>query len=109
MTHLHQVCAFQKGVVLPLPQWGVPAEVRAQLVIPLMRDMFLEDAKDPMNFQGEIFVGSRTMSNEHVLMRIKANVTEQYFLQYPYSCCYEALHACAEADWYYIEHGTEQP
>ena len=109
MTHLNQVCAFQKGVVLPQPKWRIITEERMRRIIPRMRPFFLEDAVDPLNFQGEIAIGSRVMSDEHVLMRIKANVTEEYFLKYPYTCCYEALHACAEADWYYKEHGMEQP
>lgn len=109
MTHLHQKCAFQKGVVLPSPKWGISTEERMLRLIPRVRAHFLEDAADPMNFQGEIVVGSRTMSDELVSVRIKANVDEAYFLKYPNTCIYEALHACAEADWYYKEHGTEQP
>lgn len=108
MTHLNQKCAFQKGVVLPQKPWTIMSIELFYRSVAKMRELFLEHAENPSNFQGEIVIGSRVMSDEHVLMRIKANIDEAGFRLNPHTCCYEALHACAEADWYYQEHGVEQ-
>ena len=97
-----QKCPFKKGIDLQARDYGTIATQIFYKAIESVRREFVEDAKDTSNFQGEVHVGERVMDDEKVLSVLKSNVTESDFLISPLTDIYYALHACAEADWFYF-------
>lgn len=81
--------------------YGVMATELFFHLVERVRLDFLEHSKDLSNFQGEIAVGSRVTSNEHILLTLKSNFTEQEFRDNPVESIYDAIQNCAERDWWY--------
>ncbi len=96
-----RICKFRHGIILPIPNYSIVGMELFYKNLPQVYRKFIKDSEDPMNFQGEIFVGMRTTDDEHVYKVLRSNVSEDKFRESPADWIYDALHACAESDWWY--------
>lgn len=72
-------------------------------LIAQVRQEFLDDIRlKRVDHYGEIAIGGKFTANDMVLWMLTSNIPEADFKENPLTWIYDALHACALSDYWYL-------